>query len=258
MDLYVLRSFLGHVLESSKPSTVARKIAALRAFFRWAEERGVVTRNPAAELAVPKARRKLPVVLNVDTAAEVMVTPGTDLVGLRDRAIVELLYSSGLRVSELCGCDLASFEADGDVVRVLGKGSKERVVPIGAKAKAAMADYLREARPTLATKGKGAAGGALFLSARGRRMGPRAVERLVKKHGALAGRPDLVPHGLRHTCATHMLEGGADLRAIQVMLGHASLSTTQQYTHVSMERILEVYDGAHPLAVRGGGGHAGA
>lgn len=259
VDIYFLRSFLGHVLESSKPSTVARKIAAIRAFFRWAERRGRTTKNPAAELSVPKVRRKLPSVLNVDTAAELMDTPGHDASGLRDRAIVELLYSSGLRVSELTSCDLVDVDVHREVVRVTGKGSKERIVPIGSQALSALAEYLRDSRPVLAASAKNAPEGrALFLSTRGLRMGPRAVERLVKKHATLAGRPDLVPHGLRHTCATHMLEGGADLRTIQVLLGHASLATTQQYTHVSMDHILKVYDGAHPLAAEEGDGRAGA
>ena len=258
VEIYFLRSFLGHVLKSSKPSTVARKIAAIRAFFRWAEKRGRTSKNPAAELSVPKVRRKLPAVLNVDTAAELMVTPGLGVSGLRDRAIVELLYSSGLRVSELTSCDLVDVELARGVVRVTGKGNKERIVPIGSHATTSLSAYLRESRPVLAMNGKSAPSSALFLSTRGLRMGPRGVERLVKKHATLAGRPDLVPHGLRHTCATHMLEGGADLRTIQVLLGHASLATTQQYTHVSMEHILKVYDGAHPLAADEGDGRAGA
>jgi integrase/recombinase XerC len=247
VDLLFLRSFLGHILAHSKPSTVARKVAAIRAFFRYAERHGLAAKNPAAMLALPRGKRRLPSVLNVDTAAELMTTPDAEtLAGIRDRAVVEVLYGSGLRVSELTNANVGDFDLQSGSVRVVGKGSKERSVPLGSKAVASLQSYLAEARPGLSATGE--AGQAMFVSARGKRLGVRAVERAVKKYGTLCGRADLVPHGLRHTCATHMLEGGADLRAIQEMLGHASLATTQQYTHVSMDHILRVYDNAHPLA----------
>jgi integrase/recombinase XerC len=250
VELLHLRGFLAHLLRDSKPSTVARKVSALRAFFRHAERHGWTAKNPARELSLPRARRRLPAVLNVDTAAELMTSPPVDEpAGLRDRAIFELLYGSGLRVSELSNADLEHFDLPSRSLRVLGKGSKERRVPLGAKSIEALRKYLAAGRLVLGPAARRDPR-AMFLSTRGRRMGVRAVERAVKRYGTLCGRSDLVPHGLRHSCATHMLEGGADLRAIQELLGHASLATTQQYTHVSMDHILQVYDRAHPLARR--------
>jgi integrase/recombinase XerC len=248
VELLHLRGFLAHLLRDAKPSTVARKVSALRAFFRHAERHGWTAKNPARELALPRARRRLPAVLNVDTAAELMASPPRDeAAGLRDTAIFELLYGSGLRVSELSGADVDQFDLPNRSLRVFGKGAKERRVPLGRKSIEALRQYLSEGRPKLGPEERRDPR-AMFLSTRGGRMGVRAVERAVKRYGTSCGRPDLVPHGLRHTCATHMLEGGADLRAIQELLGHASLATTQQYTHVSMDHILQVYDRAHPLA----------
>jgi integrase/recombinase XerC len=253
VDLALLRSFLGRLAKDRKPATIARKMAAVRSWFRFLMKRRQLEKNPAQSLALPKVRRKLPVVLNVDAAAQVMAAPEGDAPAmLRDRAILEVFYSSGLRLSELVGLDLGSVSLAGEQseLRVIGKGSKERRVPVGSLARGALTRYLSEARDALFAMGKQPRPTtALFLSRRGRRISVRSVELLVKKYGALgAGRGDVVPHALRHTCATHMLEGGADLRAIQELLGHASLSTTQRYTHVSMDRILTVYDEAHPLA----------
>jgi integrase/recombinase XerC len=253
IDLALLRSFLGRLAKDRKPATLARKMAAVRSWFRFLVKRRVLEKNPAASLSLPKVRRKLPVVLNVDAAAQVMAAPAGDAPDMvRDRAILELFYSSGLRLSELVGLDLGSVSQSGEhsELRVIGKGSKERRVPVGSLAQAALTRYLSDARGALFEMArKPTPTTALFLSRRGRRISVRSVELLVKKYGALgAGRSDVVPHALRHTCATHMLEGGADLRAIQELLGHASLSTTQRYTHVSMDRILTVYDEAHPLA----------
>ncbi len=253
IDLALLRSFLGRLAKGQKPATLARKMAAVRSWFRFLVKRRQLEKSPAASLALPKVRRKLPVVLNVDAAAQVMAAPEGDAPDmLRDRAILEVFYSSGLRLSELVGLDLEALSLAGQAseLRVIGKGSKERRVPVGSLAQAALARYLGEARGALLAMAKRPQHtAAMFLSRRGRRISVRSVELLVKKYGALgAGRGDVVPHALRHTCATHMLEGGADLRAIQELLGHASLSTTQRYTHVSMDRILTVYDEAHPLA----------
>jgi integrase/recombinase XerC len=197
----------------------------------------------------------MPTFLNVDAAAEVVTTPDTDSAeGLRDRALMETLYAAGLRVSELCGLDLDAVDTDNPTlgsVRVLGKGSKERVVPLGSEAVKAVRAYL-ERRDELTDPKTGERDPrALFLTKRGARLGVRRVQTLVHQYGALgAGRADLHPHALRHTCATHLLDGGADLRAIQKMLGHASLSTTQRYTHVSIDHLMKVYDSAHPLAKR--------
>lgn len=253
LDIFVLRGYLGKLARTHSPASVARKIAAVRAFLRYLQRRGEVDKNVAMELSLPKVRRPLPTFLNVDAAAEVVTTPDTDSAeGLRDRAVMETLYAAGLRVSELCGLNLGDVEArDGDLgsVRVIGKGNKERVVPLGGPAVAAVRAYLAR-RDELTDPKTGARDPrALFLSKRGARLGVRRVQHLVHRYGALgAGRADLHPHALRHTCATHLLDGGADLRAIQTMLGHASLSTTQRYTHVSVDHLVKVYDRAHPLA----------
>jgi integrase/recombinase XerC len=253
LDVLLLRGFLGHLSRTIAPASVARKIASVRAFLKYLHRRGEVEKNPAMELALPKVRRPLPTFLGVDAAAEVMTTPdGSSPEGLRDRAMLETLYGAGLRVSELCGLDLGDVDTaspDLGSVRVLGKGNKERVVPLGSAAVAAVRAYLGR-RDELRDRRTGALDPrALFVSRRGARLGVRAVRSLVHRYGALgAGRADLHPHALRHTCATHLLDGGADLRAIQKMLGHASLSTTQRYTHVSIDHLMAVYDAAHPLA----------
>jgi integrase/recombinase XerC len=247
LDIYLLRAWLGVLARTHAPSSVARKVAAVRTWMRWLRRRGALTACPADELATPKVRRGLPTLLSVDAAKQVVEVPAEDSPGSRrDRALLELLYGSGLRVSEACGLDLGDVGLTGATARVHGKGGKTRIVPLGRPCVAAVASWLevrsefaRAARPTQ----------ALLLSATGRRVNPRAVHRLVRRSGLLgAGRADLHPHALRHTCATHMLDGGADLRAIQEMLGHAKLATTQRYTHVSMEHLLRVYDAAHPLA----------
>ncbi|HTN84522.1 MAG TPA: tyrosine recombinase XerC [Sorangium sp.] len=252
VDVLLLRGWLGSLARTHAPASIARKVGAARALLRFLERRGEVDKNAAAQLALPKVRRPLPTFLDVDAAAEVMEIPGADTAeGLRDRAILETLYGAGLRVSELCGLDLAHVDRQRDKasVRVIGKGDKERVVPLGSHALAAIERYL-ERRGELADPTTGARDPrALFLSRRGARIGVRRVQALVQRYGALgAGRADLHPHALRHTCATHLLDGGADLRAIQKVLGHASLATTQRYTHVSIDHLLKVYDAAHPMA----------
>jgi integrase/recombinase XerC len=251
IDVYLLRGWLGALARVVTPASVARKIAAVKAFFRFLHRRAKVDKDPAAELSSPRVRKPLPTFLGVDAAREVVESPDEDSPsGLRDRALLEVLYGSGLRVSELAGLDLADVDLRGATVRVRGKGNKERIAPLGRAAVRAVASYL-ERRSSLVRCGRAPHGAALFLSTRGARIGVRQVQLLVHRYGALgAGRADLHPHALRHTCATHMLEGGADLRAIQELLGHASLATTQRYTHVSLEQLMKVYDGAHPLAKR--------
>jgi integrase/recombinase XerC len=214
----------------------------------------MISENPAAQLATPKVRRKLPAFLGVDQAAEVMAAPLalpalTGVQRARDVLLLELLYGSGLRVSELAGLNVSDIDQRESMIRVVGKGRKERIVPMGSKALEALASYL-QLRGELRHPKTGAQDPqALLLTPRGQRMGVRQVQRLVQRYGALgAGRPDLHPHALRHSCATHLLEGGADLRAIQELLGHSGLSTTQRYTHLSLDRLLQVYDQSHPLA----------
>ena len=233
-------------------SSVARKHMAVRTWMKWLRRIGVLDASPADELASPKVRRPLPTFLGVDAAKEVVEAPtGEDSWGCVD-AVPEVLYGSGLRVSELCGLDLGDVDLARGEARVLGKGKKERVVPLGGKAIDAVRAWLAVRDQVVHPKKKTQDSAALFLSPNGTRLQVRATHSLVQKYGALgAGRADLHPHALRHTCATHMLGGGADLRAIQEMLGHASLSTTQRYTHVSIEHLMKVYDQAHPLA-RGG------
>ena len=233
-------------------ATLQRRSAAARVFFAWAEERGHVETDPAASLRSPRTVRKLPPTLDqVDATAMLdQAVAAADAeggaAGLRDVAILEVLYATGIRVSELCGLDVGDLDQDRHSMRVLGKGDKERVVPVGGPAWRAMADWLEQGRGQLATEESGA---AAFLGARGRRIDQRVVRRIV--HRALRGvdgAPDLGPHGLRHAMATHLLEGGADLRSVQEMLGHASLATTQIYTHVTDDRLRRAFAQAHPRA----------
>lgn len=255
-EIYVLRAWLGELARRCAPSSIARKIASVRAFGRWLKKHGHTTKNPAAELASPKVRRPLPTFLSAEDAAEVVEAPTSaltpamrDAVKKRDRAVLELLYGAGLRVSECASLDIGQVALAERQVRVLGKGRKERLVPIGKKAELAIREWLAVRAGLAHGRTRFLDPNALFVSTRGRRLGPRAVQLLVRRWGiAGAGRADLHPHALRHTCATHLLDGGADLRAIQEMLGHSSLSTTQRYTHVSVAHLLKAYDAAHPLA----------
>jgi integrase/recombinase XerC len=250
VNVFSLRAFLADRSKVLAATSMGRQIAVVRTFFRFCRRKGFLAKNPAETLASPKVPKRLPLFLSADAAKEVVTAPqGHDASPVRDRAILEVLYGGGLRVSELCGLDIESLDPDRLEVRVIGKGNKERVVPLGRAALSAVHEYMA-VRPALerSPPPKGAER-ALFLSTRGNRMNVRGVELLVSKYGALgAGRSDLHPHALRHTCATHLLDGGADLRAIQEMLGHSSLSTTERYTHVSMEHLFAVYDKAHPLA----------
>ncbi len=248
----VLRHFLASTIKGLGPATIARKLAALRAFFRYLVEQRVLAESPAAALRLPRVPRPLPGFLAVSQASELMTTPEStrdDALGVRDHAMLELLYGAGIRVSELAGLDLHDLDLQASSARVLGKGGKERIVPFGAPCKSAIERYL-VLRPGLVSPRSGAQHAtALFLGRFGTRLTVRQVQVLVRRYGALAtGRPDLHPHALRHSFATHLLDAGADLRGIQELLGHSSLSTTQRYTHVSVDRLLEVYSKAHPLA----------
>ena len=253
VDLRALRSWLAkqHTLGHAR-STLQRRAAAARVFFAWAHETGRVTTDPAANLRSPKSIRVLPPTLEQATAARMLdeaiatarETGGP--VAARDVALLELLYSTGIRVSELCGLNVNDLDRQRSVVRVLGKGSKERTVPVGVPAVRAVEAWLASARPQLIT---GDSGPAMFLGERGKRIDPRVVRRIVHRSLRLTeGAPDLGPHGLRHAMATHLLEGGADLRSVQEMLGHASLATTQIYTHVTNERLRAAFEQAHPRA----------
>lgn len=252
LDLRCLRSWLAQqqTLGRSR-TTLARRATAARVFTAWLVRSGRAVQDAGAGLASPKAHRVLPPVLRQDEAAD-LLTAATDLaddgspVGLRDVALLELLYATGVRVGELCGLDVDDVDHERNVVRVLGKGRKERSVPFGRPADRALSFWLRFGRPQLATAESGP---ALFLGVRGRRIDQRTVRTMVHRRVAqVPGAPDLAPHGLRHTAATHLLEGGADLRSVQELLGHASLATTQVYTHISTDRLRAAYRQAHPRA----------
>jgi integrase/recombinase XerC len=249
IDIAVLRSWLAklHTL-GMKPATLARRASSARTFTAWAVRDGLLDVDPGARLASPKLGRHLPEVLRVDEAAAVMDAAGADNspIGLRDAAILELLYASAARVSELCGLDVDDLDRSRRTVRLLGKGNKERTVPLGEPAIRAVDTWLLRGRSRLATLDSPP---ALLLGARGGRLDPRAARQVVHQRlAAVDGVADLGPHGLRHTAATHLLEGGADLRSVQELLGHATLATTQIYTHVSIERLKATYERAHPRA----------
>ncbi len=252
LDVRELRSWLGGLAAGgSARSSVARRAASAKAFTAWCRRRGLLAADPGLLLGSARPHRSLPGVLRQDQARALMdvAAVGADdgsAVGLRDRAILELLYASGIRVGELVGLDVDDYDPGRRVVRVLGKGRKERTVPLGLPAARALQEWLDLGRRRLVG---GTGGPAMFLGSRGGRLDQRAVRRLV--HARLAdvpGAPDLGPHGLRHSAATHLLEGGADLRSVQEILGHATLATTQIYTHVSVERLKATYEQAHPRA----------
>lgn len=250
-----LRTWLAnqHALGSERAS-IARRVASIRAFFAWAHHTGRLPSDPAGSLRSPRVDRRLPVTVEVDqlravldaaTAAAEVADPLEQAEARRDLALLEVLYSTGVRVSEACGLDLDDLDFDRGLVRVLGKGNKERIAPVGRPAQRALHDWLNS-RSLLAGPG---ARRALFVGQRGQRLDPRVARRIVHRRlAAVAGTPDLGPHGLRHAMATHLLEGGADLRAVQEVLGHSSLATTQIYTHVSNDRLRSAYQQAHPRA----------
>lgn len=229
------------------PATVSRKLSAVRGMYRHWKRRGRVAANPLAGIRGPKKEKRLPDFVPVDELFVLMDAPDASTVdGARDKAILELLYAGGFRVSELTGMNLRDVDARAGQARVLGKGRKERIVPVGSKALAALEAWLAVRHAMLK---RGADPGALFLNARGGRLTPRSVARVIDKAVAKAALLRHVhPHALRHSFATHLLDGGADLRDIQELLGHARLSTTQKYTHVTLARLQAVYDAAHPRA----------
>lgn len=252
LDVRTLRSWLASQQTRGRArTTLARRATAVRVFTAWAHRSGLAEGDAGALLGSPKAHRSLPPALRVDEARTLLEAAATraddgSAIGLRDAAVLELLYATGIRVGELCGLDVDDVDRERRVVRVLGKGRKERTVPFGRPAEAALDRWLVQGRPSLATDRSGP---ALLLGSRGGRIDQRAVRRLVHERLAdVPGAPDLGPHGLRHTAATHLLEGGADLRTVQELLGHASLATTQIYTHVTTDRLRRAYRQAHPRA----------
>lgn len=252
LSLPVLRAWLSaQAAGGAARTTLARRTSAVKTFTVWAARKGLLSADPAARLQVPKAHRTLPSVLRQDQALAAMAAADLgarerDPLALRDKLIVELLYATGIRVSELCGLDVDDVDTGRRLLRVLGKGNKQRTVPFGRPALAALSDWLTDGRPTLVT---GDSGPALLLGPRGRRLDPRQARTVVHQTmSAVDGAPDIGPHGLRHSAATHLLEGGADLRVVQELLGHSTLATTQLYTHVTVARLRAVHDQAHPRA----------
>src|SRR5262245_58950783 len=252
LDLRTLRSWLAHQQVTGRSrTTLARRATAVRICTAWLARTGRIPSDVGASLRSPKARQTLPPVLRQDEAAELIAAAARladdgSAVGLRDTTMLELLYATGVRVGELVALDLDDVDRGRNVVRVLGKGRKERTVPFGLPAATALDSWLAGGRQELVRPG---AGPALFLGARGGRIDQRAVRTVVHRRIAdVPGAPDIGPHGLRHTAATHLLEGGADLRSVQELLGHASLATTQLYTHVSTDRLRKAYRQAHPRA----------
>lgn len=248
LDLAALRSWLARLRTTGAArTTLARRGSAARVFTAWAYRRGLLPADPGLLLVTPKAHRRLPDVLALDEVLRLLESvDGARPADLRDRLALELLYATGIRVGELCGLDVDDVDDGRRVVRVLGKGRKERTVPYGVPAALALDSWLVRGRPHWAAA---ASGPALLLGARGGRVDPRSVRSLVHRRlGDVPGSPDLGPHGLRHSAATHLLEGGADLRSVQELLGHATLASTQVYTHVTVERLRTSYDRAHPRA----------
>jgi integrase/recombinase XerC len=248
VDRDIIRIYLRALFRSNKRSSIARKLASIRSFFQYLVREGIVSKNPAKGVATPKIEKYIPTTLTIDEMFRLLDAPDTsNPLGLRDRAILELLYSSGVRVGELTQLNCVDVDWELGIIKVLGKGKKERIVPIGSKAIEAMKDSLQRRGLSLGNGGKC----PLFINTQGGRLTDRSVRRIVEKYAQKSGlRRSISPHALRHTFATHLLDAGADLRDIQELLGHVSLSTTQKYTHVSMDGLMDIYDRAHPRSWR--------
>ena len=246
IDGIIIRGYLGFLHRQNKKTTIARKLSAIRSFFKFLVKQGIIDQNPAELILTPKQDKTIPTYLSVDEMFRLLDSIQTDtLLGLRNRAIFETLYSSGIRVAELAGLNFSDLNFSSGVVRVLGKGNKQRIIPIGQKALKAIAAYReqlsRQVDPVVLKEG------ALFLNRYNKRLTARSIARILRKLiDAIGLLTPVSPHALRHSFATHMLDSGADLRVVQELLGHKSLSTTQRYTHVSIDRLMETYDKAHP------------
>lgn len=241
-----IRGYLGFLHQKNQKSSIARKLSTLRSFFKSLVKKGVIDANPVEGILTPKREKTLPGYLPIDAVFRLLDSIETDsILSARNRAIFETLYSCGIRVSELAGLNIFDVDADGATLRVLGKGAKERMVPVGRKALDAIAHYREALQAEIGVAG--GVNGPLFLNRQGQRLTPRSIARILKKLVTACGiLTPVSPHTLRHTFATHMLDAGADLRSVQELLGHKNLSTTQKYTHVSIDRLMETYDRAHP------------
>lgn len=262
IDFQCIRSYLGSIYTQYNRRSIARKLSAIRSFFRFLEANNITQGNPASDISTPKQGKYIPTYLPADDMFRLLDAPDKEKpLTLRDLAIMELLYSSGIRVAELVGLDITDVDFDQRLIKVMGKGKKERIIPVGRHALRAIEDYqeavihIRHKNRNKATESQ-----PLFINYRGGRLTTRSVGNIIKQYIRKCGLPeDISPHSLRHTFATHLLDGGADLRSVQELLGHASLSTTQKYTHVSLDRLMEVYDQAHPRsrADKGNGSSSG-
>jgi len=245
----LIREYMGGLFGVYNRRTIARKMSSLRSFFNFLDRSSLNQGNPVADISTPKQGKYIPSYLPVDEMFKLLEGPDRQTpLGMRDLAIIEILYSCGIRVGELTGLNMTDIDFSGRLLKVLGKGNKERIVPAGRKALGALSNYLEMVTP-LRKKASDVSGKAIpvFINSRGGRLTTRSVDSIIKRYALASGLiTDISPHSLRHTFATHLLDGGADLRSVQEMLGHMSLSTTQKYTHVSMDRLMAVYDKAHP------------
>lgn len=248
VDAREIRSYLGNLFGRYKRTTIARKLSAIRTFFSFLERKGILESNPAKEISSPKLDKYIPGYLTVDEVFRLMERPEQEKpFGSRDLAILELLYSCGIRVSEMAGLNVSSMDFSARLLKVTGKGNKERIVPVGRQALHAVEQYLDATRHFRGKWGGDHGDAPLFVNQKGGRLSSRSIHRIVKHYALECGlSPEISPHSMRHSFATHMLDGGADLRSVQELLGHESLSTTQKYTHVTLDRLMEVYDKAHP------------
>ncbi|UCF86379.1 MAG: tyrosine recombinase XerC [Desulfobacteraceae bacterium] len=248
IDSQVIRSYIGSLFGRFRRTTIARKLSAVRSFFLFLERKGISKGNPAADISTPKLEKYIPNYLPVDDVFRLLEGPERKKpMGLRDLAILEVLYSCGFRVSELEALTISSIDFDERLVSVIGKGDKERVVPIGRQALRAIRNYLEATQYLRQKNGGNSLDGPLFINFRGGPLTGRSIGRIIKRYAREIGlTSEISPHSMRHTFATHLLDGGADLRSVQELLGHESLSTTQKYTHVSLDRLMKVYDKAHP------------
>ena len=246
IDAVMLRGYLSFLHRKHEKTTIARKLSAIRSFYKFLVKKGIILENPAEFILTPKQNKTIPVYLSVDEMFRLLDSIQTDtLLGVRNRAIFEMLYSSGIRISELAAMNIADVDFSAAVVRVFGKGRKQRIVPVGQKALMAIKAYRTQLQKQ--ADRETVKSGPLFLNRFQKRLTPRSIARILKKLVSAVGLlTPISPHALRHTFATHMLDAGADLRAVQELLGHKSLSTTQKYTHVSIDRLMETYDKAHP------------
>ncbi|MBW2183199.1 MAG: tyrosine recombinase XerC [Deltaproteobacteria bacterium] len=248
IDNTSIRSYLGFLYKKNRKSSVARKLASLRTFFKFLLRAGILKKNPASLVSTPRLEKYIPSFLSIDETFILLEMPDvTTFAGIRDKAIMEVLYSSGLRVSELVEMDENDLDLNLGIIKVMGKGKKERIVPVGSKAIEALKSYLNSHKRRKKIPPPSSLNPPVFLNQRGGRLTARSVARIINRYIEQCGvLKNISPHSLRHTFATHMLDAGADLRAIQELLGHVSLSTTQKYTHVSIDKLMEVYDKAHP------------